>query len=241
MRKLPHRVPADVSASTRGSAATTRLASSLPWLIALSGALSIAAASALIPAVAAFAFKPLTTVLVIIWAWPRGNDEFAVRRWIRAGLLMSLSGDVFLLWPQQGFLPGLVSFLLAHLAYIVAFTRSARLGARVLPFAFYLVVGAGVLGWLWPGVPPPLQLPVLAYVACLVTMAAQAAVIWRLARGGTTEFLARRAAFGGALFVLSDGLLAANRFALPLPMASLLILAPYWAAQILIAGSMRRR
>jgi uncharacterized membrane protein YhhN len=43
------------------------------------------------------------------------------------------------------------------------------------------------------------------------------------------------------LFVLSDGLLAANRFAMPLPAVSLLILAPYWAAQILIAGSMRRR
>ena len=220
---------------------TPRLASSLPWLIAISGALSIAAASSLIPPVAAFVFKPLTTVLVGIWAWPRGADEVAVRRWIRAGLLMSLFGDVFLLWPQQGFLPGLVSFLLAHLAYIVAFTRSARLGARVLPFVFYGLVGAGVLGWLWPGVPPPLQLPVLAYVACLITMAAQAAVLWQLARDGPNEILARRAAVGGALFVLSDALLAANRFAMPLPAASLLILAPYWAAQILIAGSMRGR
>ncbi len=219
----------------------TRLASALPWLIVLSATLSIAAASALIPAVAAFVFKPLTTVLVIVWAWPRGEDDFTLRRWVRAGLLMSLSGDVFLLWPQQGFLPGLVFFLLAHLAYIVAFTCSARLGARLLPFAFYGVVGAGVLGWLWPGVPEPLQLPVLAYVACLITMAAQAAVLWQLARDDPTEFLARRAAFGGALFVLSDGLLAANRFALPLPLAPLLILAPYWAAQILIAGSMRRR
>jgi uncharacterized membrane protein YhhN len=220
---------------------TTRFASSLPWLIAISATLSIAAASALIPAVVEFVFKPLTTVLVILWAWPRGSDDFAVRRWVRAGLLMSLLGDVFLLWPRQGFLPGLVSFLLAHLAYIVAFTRSARLGARVLPFVFYGIVGAGVLGWLWPGVPPPLQLPVLAYVACLVTMAAQAAALWQLARGSPNEILARRAALGGALFVLSDGLLAANRFAMPLPAVSLLILAPYWAAQILIAGSMRRR
>lgn len=233
-------MPSGAPASTRDPAVTTRFASSLPWLIALSATLSIAAASALIPAVAAFVFKPLTTVLVIIWAWPRAADEPAQQRWIRAGLLMSLVGDVFLLWPQQGFLPGLVSFLLAHLAYIVAFTRSARLGARRLPFVFYGLVGAGVLGWLWTGVPPPLQLPVLAYVACLITMAAQAAVLWQLSRGGPNEIRARRAAVGGALFVLSDALLAANRFAMPLPAASLLILAPYWAAQILIAGSMRR-
>ena len=220
---------------------TTRFASWLPALVILSGAASIVADIGLLPASAVFVFKPLTTLLVIGWAWPRGDNEPTARRWIRAGLLMSLLGDVFLLWPQQGFLPGLVSFSLAHLAYIAAFTRSTRLGARLSPFAFYLLVGAGVLMWLWPGVPAPLQLALLAYVACLITMAAQAAVVWQLARGSPVEPLARRAAIGGALFVLSDALLAVNRFAMPLPSAPLLILAPYWAAQVLIAGSLARR
>src|SRR5438045_1162826 len=73
-----------------------------------------------------FVLKPLTTLLIIAWAWPRGEDAPARRRWIRIGLVCSLAGDVALLWPQQGFLPGLVSFLLAHLAYIVAFTRGLR-------------------------------------------------------------------------------------------------------------------
>lgn len=40
---------------------------------------------------------------------------------------------------------------------------------------------------------------------------------------------------GGGLFVLSDGLLAWNRFADPVPLASLWVLATYWGAQRCIA------
>ena len=58
--------------------------------------------------------KALTTMLVIAHAWRRGAPGEARTHALRAGLLLSLVGDVALLWPQQGFLPGLVAFLLAH-------------------------------------------------------------------------------------------------------------------------------
>lgn len=179
----------------------------------------------------AVVFKPLTTVLIILYAWSRGHDEPRLRRWVIGGLVLSLVGDVALLWPKEGFLPGLVSFLLAHLCYLVAFTRRERLAARGAPFVAYAVVAAGVLTWLWPGVPPALRLPVLLYVLALASMAAQAAVLWRQGspRGGVL-------AVGGALFLLSDALLATNRFAVPLPLSNLWILASYWAAQWCIAS-----
>jgi len=81
---------------------------------------------------------------------------------------------------------------------------------------------------------------VLGYVVCLATMAAQAAVWWRTAVGSDYERLARAGAIGGLLFMASDSLLAVNRFALPLPLASLWILDTYWAAQWGIASSLRR-
>jgi uncharacterized membrane protein YhhN len=205
------------------------------WLaaaIVLSAVLAIAAAPwALDQRWLAFVFKPLATVLIIVFALGRGHDEPVVRRWVIAGLVLSLEGDVALLWPKEGFLPGLVSFLLAHLAYLVAFTRVRRFAATPLPFVVYAVVAGAILALLWPGVPAPLRLPVLLYVLALASMAAQAAVLWRagLPRGGVL-------ALGGALFVLSDALLATNRFGTPLPMASLWILASYWAAQGCIAG-----
>jgi len=177
-------------------------------------------------------FKPLTTLIVIAHAAARGHDgPPAVRRWVLAGLVLSLGGDVALLWPDQGFLPGLVSFLLAHLAYLIAFTRVQRLAARPAVFAVYAVIAGVILLQLWPGVPGPLRIPVVAYVVCLAAMAAQAAVLWRadVARGAVL-------ALGGALFLASDALLATNKFAGPLPLATLWVLASYWLAQWCIAS-----
>lgn len=211
----------------------------LPAAAVLTALLAIAGNMLPMPALV-YVFKPATTLLIIAWAWPRGADAPAVRRWIRAGLWFSLAGDVFLMWPQ-GFLPGLVSFLLAHLAFIVAFTRRLRFAARWQPFALYAAVAALLLARLWPSVPAALQWPVLAYVVCLASMAAQAGAVWLAARGTSEATLARHAALGGLLFMTSDTLLAFNKFDAPLPLASLWILATYWAAQGLIARSMRAK
>ena len=178
-----------------------------------------------------FIFKPLATLVVIAHAWPRGRDLPLVRRWVLLGLVLSLVGDICLMWPKEGFLPGLVSFLLAHLAYLVAFTRVTRLAAVPWVFVAYAALAAAILSQLWPGVPGALRAPVVAYVLGLGAMAAQAAVLWRsgAARGALL-------AVGGALFMASDTLLAINKFGQALPMASLWILASYWSAQWCIAS-----
>ncbi len=181
-----------------------------------------------------FVFKPLATLCVITYATRRGElsgEGTTTRSWVLAGLWLSLAGDVALLWPQEGFLPGLVSFLLAHLAYLVAFTRRQRFGAWWPAFVAYALVAGLILWRLWPGVPGALQGPVIAYVLCLASMAAQATVLWR--RGEPRGVVL---ALGGALFVASDALLATNKFAGPLPLASLWILTAYWAAQWCIAS-----
>lgn len=217
---------------------TRRSTSLLLPAAALSAALAIAA-DLLGFAQLFFVLKPLTTLLIIGWAWPRGEDEPARRRWLRVGLVLSLAGDIALLWPERGFVPGLVAFLLAHLAYIVAFTRGLRLAAKPWPFVAFAVLAALILSQLWPGVPLPLRAPVLAYVGALACMAAQAAAFWLAARGSDAEPWARRAAIGGALFMASDATLAVNKFAIALPAASFWILATYWLAQACIAGSLR--
>jgi len=182
-------------------------------------------------------FKPLTTLLIIAYAWPRGAGRPLTRRWVLVGLVLSLCGDVALMWPERGFLPGLVSFLLAHLAYLRAFTRDGvRLAARPLPFVLYGALAALILWQLWPGVPAGLRVPVLAYVVCLATMAAQAAVVGLQLRGTPRQHAGLWLALGGALFLCSDALLATNRFATPLPLSGLWILLSYWLAQWCIAS-----
>ncbi|MEO8060892.1 MAG: lysoplasmalogenase [Burkholderiales bacterium] len=219
---------------------TSRLHRALPLLAALSGVAAILSFVGGLPAVLAFVFKPLTTLLVIGYAWPRGATAPKQRRLVRIGLILSLAGDVFLLWPKDGFLPGLVAFLLAHLAYIAAFCVPVRLAAKPLVFVAYALVAAAILSALWPGVPAALRAPVVAYVVCLAAMAAQAFVWWRSSATAhaTDATLARAAAFGGALFMVSDSLLAINKFAAPLPLASLWILLTYWLAQWCIASAL---
>ena len=210
----------------------------LPVGIAVAALLAILAGIDLLPAPLLFVFKPLATLLIIAFAWSRGTRQARQRRFIAIGLVLSLIGDVALLWPRQGFLPGLVAFLLAHLAYIAAFCVPVRLAARPWVFVAYAAVAAAILSQLWAGVPGALRAPVVAYVLCLATMAAQAAVWWRARTGRPDAAMAGRAALGGVLFMASDSLLAINKFALPLPLASLWILATYWAAQVCIARSL---
>jgi uncharacterized membrane protein YhhN len=186
------------------------------------------------------AAKPATTIAIWGWARTRQGGSAARRRWVEAGLALSLAGDVALMWPQ-GFIPGLVAFLLAHLAYIVAFSRGVGFARHKLPFVAYGAVAAAVLSLLWPHIGPSLKPPVLAYVVCLACMAAQALAWWLHEcpkAASPIAACAARAAMGGALFMVSDASLAINKFMQPLPAAPLIVLSTYWVAQVLIASSL---
>jgi uncharacterized membrane protein YhhN len=209
------------------------------WLNALtvaSAMLAIAAGPwALDQRALLFVFKPLTTVLILLRAWPRGAETPATRRALLIGLVVSLVGDVALLWPQQGFLPGLVAFLLAHVAYTVAFTREHRFLGQPAALAAYALLAGAILAFLWSFIPSGLRIPVACYVLALTAMSAQTAVIG-LSGTGTAARRDRILMLGGALFMASDALLATNKFAQPIPAASLWVLATYWAAQWCIAS-----
>src|SRR5437016_4443491 len=92
-------------------------------------------------------------------------------RWlVFAGLIWSLGGDVWLVFPG-GFMRGLASFLVAHLLYIAAFTPGGSSGLLLVPFA---VFGAAMLGYLWPHLGKD-RAPVVVYVAVIVVMGWRAA------------------------------------------------------------------
>jgi uncharacterized membrane protein YhhN len=200
--------------------------------VALSASVAIAAHYLQLPILHWIA-KPLTTLLIVAMALSLSSAEPVYRRWIVIGLLWSTLGDVFLMLPGDYFLYGLIAFLVAHLAYLVAFGQRERFLAREAPFIAYLIVAAGILAWLWPGIPGPMRIPVVVYVAALGAMAAQAASIWSIRR----DRMSALAAIGGALFMFSDSLIALNRFGEPFEASRFLVLASYWLAQWLIARS----
>jgi alkenylglycerophosphocholine/alkenylglycerophosphoethanolamine hydrolase len=172
--------------------------------------------------------KPIPALALAVLTARR--DRYA--RAIAAGLTLSAAGDVLLELPGR-FVPGLVAFLGAHVAYTVAFLadeRRLRL-ARAVPFAAWLIAAGR---WLWPGL-GDMALPVVVYMLAIGTM------MWRAAaRVGPSDAagLGARAALAGAvLFGLSETLIAIERFRAPFPGAPYAIILLYWAGQAGIAAS----
>jgi uncharacterized membrane protein YhhN len=82
---------------------------------------------------------------------------------------------------------------------------------------------------LYPGLGGML-LPVLAYMVVLLSMG-----IWaHKRRGATTAVSFTLVSAGAMLFVISDGLIAINKFAFEIPAERILVMSTYIAAQYLI-------
>lgn len=211
--------------------------------IVVSAALAIVGAGSDAPWSALFYLgKPATTALIFLLAWFSSSPmlDARYRRAVLVGIALSFVGDVFLMWPNQGFVPGLIAFLLAHIGYIVAFAPGSSARARGAIGLVMLCVAAANLVGLLPRIGAELKGPVLAYVAVLTTMATFAiARAWTPALARETPRSVRFAAVGGAVFVLSDSLLAWDKFGGAVPQAQLLILSTYWFAQWCIARSVR--
>lgn len=205
-----------------------------PWLGLMAVAAVLAIVGAYLPSAPLhYVAKPLATLLIVAMVWTARSPERGYRNGIVAGLLLSTCGDVFLMVPGDYFVLGLASFLLAHLSYLFAFARRARLFTVAWPLLAYSVAAAIVLSILWPGLPQALRMPVVIYVVVLAAMAAQAAVVWRVRRDHASAL----AAAGGLFFIASDSMLAIDRFAAPFAAATLGVLATYWIAQSLIGLS----
>ena len=138
---------------------------------------------------------------------------FAGSPMLGAALALSTLGDVLLdLDPAGLFVFGLGSFLVAHLVYISVFIRDRRRmvplgGPRVLLAILVLLCSAAVSGWLLPSL-GDLIVPVAIYM-CAITAMVIAAILGRFENPWV--------AVGAILFLISDSLLAINKFKTPVP------------------------
>ncbi|SFP07553.1 Sterol desaturase/sphingolipid hydroxylase, fatty acid hydroxylase superfamily [Variovorax sp. PDC80] len=190
------------------------------------------------------ATKPLALAIAVFIATrralarPGGMTRFDLL--LVAGLVGSLAGDVLLMGPASLFVPGLVCFLLAHLAYIGVFRIGVGFFPRPAALAVTLAIGAAMYAFLWQGgLPAALRIPVALYVLVIACMAAQALGRAFVLRDTTAGWGAGWVAAGACCFMLSDALLATNRFVAPLPLAQLWVLATYYVAQTLIVRHAR--
>ncbi|MEU9995058.1 lysoplasmalogenase [Streptomyces sp. NPDC050848] len=160
--------------------------------------------------------KPLLMPLLAAYAATRGAPKLLI-----AALFFGWGGDVFLLLDADwAFLVGMGSFAAGHVCYLALFGRrstSVPLGIA------YTVALLGTVALLWPDLPADLRIPVAGYSLLLTAMAYRASSLGLVA------------GVGGALFLLSDTLIATGVAEWPqLPAPDFWVMSTYIAAQYLL-------
>lgn len=164
---------------------------------------------------------------------------------ILAALFFSTLGDVFLMLESKSnifFIAGLVSFLITHVFYISYFTQIKRAGSSLAKKHFYLPIllvfyTLSLLYILMPHL-DHLKIPVIIYAIVISVM-----LYTTLALPYTVNRTVRQLLIAGAVFfVISDSLLALNKFYKAFPYAALLIRLSYCIAQyFIVRGFIRKR
>lgn len=170
--------------------------------------------------------KPLTMVALIVVALALDPVDDTARTWFVVALALSMLGDIFLLRSETRFVPGLASFLLGHIAYVVGLrmlgSSTAGLIVAIVVILMALpTVAIPVLRAVRRGSEPELLVPVIAYIVVISAMV--------LAAGGSGVAIA----LAGALsFYASDALIAWNRFVQEYPWGRVAIIVTYHLGQI---------
>ena len=144
-------------------------------------------------------------------------------------LMLSGSNELF-------FYAGVGGFFCAQVSYVYTFIKFSEKGGKGFlqqnPWiaVFFLAYMAGILYLLFPGLEGMMKVVITIYAFSLILMSMTA-----LNRSGRVGALSFRLVFiGSLLFVLSDSMIAIDKFHSDLPLAGFLIMITYIAAQYMI-------
>lgn len=172
-----------------------------------------------------FIFKP--ALMFILMAWVATVDFKHHLKFIIA-LLFSFLGDVILMIPNHElFLFGLGSFLITHMLYIFIFFKKTTFkwdslfNFAALFLLFYFVV-------IKNNMTQEFKLPVIIYSLVIIGMSTTLRSIREKSLNRNLLVL------GSILFMISDALIAVNKFSAPIPYPTMLIMSTYGIAQLLI-------
>ena len=118
-----------------------------------------------------YTFKPVTILLILFLpiVYSKFSWGFNYSSLIVAGLFLSIFGDIFLMFREKYFIPGLIAFLLAHLVYISAFISVDGIYYSWIFFIF-LITGILIFKLLNKNL-GELQIPVALYIPSIAIMA----------------------------------------------------------------------
>lgn len=181
-----------------------------------------------------YATKPAIVLSLIAFLMVWSNTAAStIKKLTVLALTLSLFGDILLMFVSESphyFTAGLVSFLLAHVVYIFIFMKHRNPNRKTLGFIIGLLVYASGLFYLLKDGLGAMLIPVIVYMFVILTMSVSAYL-----RKSMVSSMSYNLVFIGALcFMLSDSILATNKFYEPLPLSNITIMLTYAVAQYLI-------
>lgn len=193
-------------------------------------------------------FKCLPTFTLCIFVlWYDGFSFTSIRsysRWVLTGLVASMLGDVCLVYADDGyFLHGMAAFGFAHISYICAFGfKPLRPAVYMCLFPPTLLLYSYISSQITESV---LNIAVLIYTMLILFMNWRAIARVRniqAVRDGVNGTCHKRwtelvACLGAISFIVSDSVLAINRFKHPIDSAGSIVMVTYYLAQLGIALS----
>lgn len=190
-----------------------------------------------------FYSKPALMPILIFYYSLNARKLSSAKFLIVAALALSWLGDVLLLFDRlygAYFIYGLAVFLAAHIFYVLYFllirkvNKVGRFPNKIIfaAIVFYVLAFLAVLA---PNA-TNLIVPLAIYGLTISVMLAAGLSAFDFGKNG----FGKLCALGAVFFVVSDSILAINRFILPFGYAMFLIMTTYAVAQLLIAeGSLR--
>ncbi|SFA86382.1 Uncharacterized membrane protein YhhN [Flavobacterium swingsii] len=186
----------------------------------------------------AWYFKPFLLPFLILAAYK--SEVFSTKKWLLLALIFSWIGDVILMFADKGelyFIFGLVSFLVAHILFIVLFIKQKSEGNYAKNWQFWfgfvavLVYLGSMLSLLFPKL-GDLKIPVSVYaftISLMLVMAIKGYFSWQ-------KPMNILILIGALFFVISDSFLAINKFYNPILSANFIIMFTYIVAQYCIVS-----
>lgn len=177
-----------------------------------------------------FVSKPLLMISLFAFYFQNvKNDISKTDKIMLVSLIFSCLGDTFLMFQgknPQFFLLGLGSFLVAQLTYSSVF-KSIGVSNYNKRYPF-IIYGFVFIAFLLDRIPKGFMMPIVVYATAIMWMGITAA------ERQTKQKSYRFVLIGAILFIISDSLIAINKFAFPIPLSGLWVMTTYIAAQYLI-------
>jgi uncharacterized membrane protein YhhN len=177
--------------------------------------------------------KPAAALCFVAAALSFGALDSSYGRVVLAGLVLSLCGDVLLIphGRPRVFQAGVAAFGLGHVAYLAAFAlRFESPGLAVICAAILSLVIAPLFRWLAPHLPDDMKLPVRVYIGVISAMlVAAAGASW------SNQWIL----LGASMFYVSDLAVARDRFVASGFANRVWGLPLYFAAQLVLASTVR--